>query len=137
MILYLDTSFLASVFVADRFSERAKHHLLQPTSSPLLSDFASAEFSSVLSRLARTKEISVADAYGIFIDFDIWTAQRVSVTSADIAAANVHLRRFDTTLRAPDAIHLAMAQRLGGELATFDDGLAESARRLNVPLAAL
>jgi hypothetical protein len=45
------------------------------------------------------------------------------------------LRRLDLTLRSPDAIHLAVAMRIGSTLATFDRKLAEIARVLKVRTA--
>jgi len=36
-------------------------------------------------------------------------------------------------LRAPDAIHLAVADRLGATIATFDRGLAAAAEALGIP----
>jgi len=37
---------------------------------------------------------------------------------------------LDLTLRAPDAINIAIAQRIEADLLTFDDQLAASARAL-------
>jgi predicted nucleic acid-binding protein len=49
----------------------------------------------------------------------------------------VMLRRLDLNLRTPDAIHIAIAQRLGAELATFDVRMAESAEALGVTAVAV
>ena len=113
MILYLDASVLAALFVNDIFSRRAAQLIGQPEADFLVSDFASA-------------------------DFDTWTArasQRVATLSADIRAAEAILRRLDLNLRAPDALHLATAQRSGAILATFDDRMALNAQILEVGVA--
>jgi uncharacterized protein len=47
------------------------------------------------------------------------------------------LRRLDLNLRAPDALNIAVAQRLGIAIATFDQRMAVAARRLGVPTARL
>jgi predicted nucleic acid-binding protein len=52
------------------------------------------------------------------------------MTSADITAAAAFLRRLDLTLRTQDALHLAIAQRVGAELLTFDRRTASAARAL-------
>jgi predicted nucleic acid-binding protein len=62
-------------------------------------------------------------------------SRRVPVTPADLAQATAWIRRLDLTLRAPDAIHIAAAQRLDASLATFDAGMAGAARRLGLAVA--
>jgi predicted nucleic acid-binding protein len=42
------------------------------------------------------------------------------------------VRRVDLGLRAPDAINIAIAQRCGAHLLTFDAKMARSARTLGV-----
>ena len=56
--------------------------------------------------------------------------QRVEMTPGDLAAATVFLRRLDLPLRTPDALHIAIAQRVGAMLVTFDRQMAASARTL-------
>jgi predicted nucleic acid-binding protein len=73
----------------------------------------------------------------MFVVFDTWTAgetERVQTTSGDIARAAAFIRRLDLTLRAPDAIHIAIAQRVGADLLTFDTPMAKSARALGSSL---
>jgi predicted nucleic acid-binding protein len=45
------------------------------------------------------------------------------------------LRRLNLRLRAPDAVHLAMAERLGAKIATFDKQMANAANRLGISVA--
>jgi uncharacterized protein len=87
----------------------------------------------------RMKILTVDEARDAFADFDMWIAKMVSseTGSPDIRAAESILRRLDLNLRAPDAIHIALAQRLGAELATFDTRMAECAQALGAPVAAL
>jgi uncharacterized protein len=70
--------------------------------------------------------------------FDIWSAdaaRRVECTPADIVAASGFIRRLDRPLRTPDAIHIAIAQRAGAILATFDKPMADSAEALGLAVA--
>lgn len=138
MSVYLDASVLVSLFVADAFSARAHNAFLAHPSVLIVSDFAAAEFASVIAREVRTRQFSHDEAREVFLDFDEWTeraATRVETLPADIRTAEAVLKRLDMTLRAPDAINIATAQRLGAELATFDARMTENARALGLSLA--
>jgi hypothetical protein len=101
----------------------------------VVSDFVSAEFSAVIGVRVRTKLLSESDAYLAFSNFDRWIKRsvlRVDMTSSDIGFAGTILRQLELALRAPDAIHLAIARRVGAELATFDKRMAVAARALGI-----
>jgi predicted nucleic acid-binding protein len=137
--LYLDTSVLVALLVhSDPFTERARVYIAGNPDSLIVSDFAAAEFASVVSRLTRTRRLSIDDATALFGDFDAWrarTAEPAAATAPDIAAATAVLRRLDLNLRTPDAINIAIADRLGAMLATFDERMAAAARALGVQVA--
>ena len=131
---------LISLFTDDVFAVRADAFFRGRNLQLILSDFAAAEFSSVVARSARMKQMTQRKARILFSDFDDFRIRRVSsveTISADGRGAEAMLRRLDLPLRAPDAIHIAIAQRLGAELATFDEKMAQSARRLGLPVAAV
>jgi len=105
----------------------------------LVSDFAAAELASVVSRYVRTNAMAREAALLVFPRFDDWRAtscEEMWLEMADVAVATALLRRLDSPLRAPDALHLAMAQRAAASLLTFDDRLAAAAARLGIELAA-
>lgn len=136
--LYLDTSVVVPLFLPDPFVPRARHLLSSQMLQAIVSDFVAAEFCSVVGRRLRNKELTPAAARAAFANFDTWCgryASTVETGTADIQTAKLFLRRLDLTLRTPDAISLAIAQRLGVELATFDDKMAASARKLGISLA--
>jgi len=137
--VYFDASAIIPLFVLDPFSVRANLAFRGRTVTPVISDFAAAEFASSVARRTRMRELTEAQAHAAFAIFDTWTINtiRVETLSVDIRAAAAILRRFDTSLRTPDAIHIAIAQRAGAELATFDARMAENARMLGVPRAPL
>ena len=139
MSVYLDASILVSFFVTDSMSQRADA-LVRGVSAPLVvSDFATAEFASALGRRVRMGRIGRDDARGTLVDLDAWisrAANAVGVEAADIARAATFLRRLDMNLRTPDAIHIATAQRLDAELATFDERMADNARALGARVRA-
>ncbi len=75
------------------------------------------------------------EARAAFSDFDIWSAEsahRVETRPADIAVATAFLRRLDLSLRSPDAINIAIAQRLSATLATLDRRMSANAIALGV-----
>ena len=76
-----------------------------------------------------------ATAHSAFTVFDAWCARltvQVQTITADINAAEACIRRLDTSLRTGDALHIAIAERLGATIATFDHTLAEAARARSV-----
>ena len=134
MSAYLDTSLLVALFVADAHSDRATS-LVGASDDLILSDLAAAEFSSALAGLHRMGRLEATHARSAFADFDAWTDQtcrRVVTASQDMMFAESVMRRLDLSLRTPDALHIAMAHRLGVPLATFDVRMAGDARRLGV-----
>ncbi len=134
----MDASMLVPLFLNDPFSARAEAFLSLRKPVAMVSDFAAAEFSSVLNRRVRTRESSEDEVRAAFQAFDRWTetiAQSIECQPADVRQADRFLRRLDLPLRAPDAIHIAMAQRLDAELATFDTKTVASAKALGVAVA--
>ncbi len=63
-----------------------------------------------------------------------WAAD-AETTRADVDAAIQLVRRFDLVLRGPDALHIAMAQRLGARLCTFDARMATAAAGVGLETA--
>jgi uncharacterized protein len=138
--VYLDASVLIPLFMHEAFTARAERFLRSSPQILTVSDLAAAEFASALARRVRTGELLPERARSAFDAFDAWThraAQRVEIGSADLRAAEAFIRRLDLPLRLPDAIHIAVAQRLGATLATFDDAMARCAVALSLPAGEL
>jgi uncharacterized protein len=138
--IYLDTSFLIGLFVAtDAFAGRAKTFYTTAEDRFIVSDYATAEFASVISKLTRMSVVTRGEAARIFDDFDAWRARSADpedVDGVDVRLATAIIRRLDLNIRAPDAINLAIAQRLGASIATFDLGLSDNAAGLGISVAA-
>jgi uncharacterized protein len=99
------------------------------------SEFAAAEVASALSRLVRTGQLNNDTAADALTDFARWRFEGTSdvpIGPTDIRLAHAFVRRFDTQLRTPDALHLALAQRLGAAFATFDLGASRAASMLDL-----
>ena len=141
MSVYVDASFLVALFVNQRpLSARASTFLEDALPELVVSDFAAAEFASAIARLVRMRSLTTRQAAGMFADFDAWTsrvAARAETTPADISAAAANLRRMTLNLRTPDAINIAIAQRVQATLATFDISMAKSAASLGLQVVAL
>jgi len=135
---YLDTSVVIALLKPEALSDRADGFISEHPTGVILSDFAAAEFASAVARWVRSREINMSEGHIALESFDSWvarSAQRVEIGPADVAAASALLRRLDLPLRKPDAIHIAIAQRLRATLVTFDRQMAASARAIGAAVA--
>lgn len=131
----MDASVLIPSLVEEPTSAAVNAYLAAETGELLVSDFAAAEVASGLSRLVRTGFLAAEAAVSRLTDFDAWraeTAIAVDVLPGDIRSAYAFVRRFDLMLQAPDALHLAIAQRLAASVVTLDRPLARAARALGI-----
>jgi predicted nucleic acid-binding protein len=127
---YLDASYIVSLLTLEPLSDRAVGFAQQNPFPPLTSDFAFA-----ISRRVRMHELTRRQGQFALATFDDWASDKVrwiEVSSVDIALATSSLRRLDLSLRTADAIHIAVAERLGATLVTFDQRMAAASRTLGV-----
>ena len=106
----------------------------------IVSDFAVAEVSSVISRYVRTGYQTLDDGRALLDWFDAWRAtgtRSLATAAGDIDQATSLVRRFELMVRAPDAVHLVLARRSGAALVTFDRQLARAAHLIGLPLVAI
>jgi predicted nucleic acid-binding protein len=118
--VYLDASVLVALFTRDSLSARADAYLRTALPVLVVSDFAGAAFSSALARRVRTMELTPDHARLAFSNFDAWTAR--STRPAELVGT-------------PDAINIAIALRVGAEIATFDEKMAASALALGARIS--
>jgi uncharacterized protein len=132
---YLDTSVLLPTLIGEPTTEVVYEFLGRGNGELLISDFAAAEVASAVSRLVRMALLTEADASARLADFDAWRtamASTVDIQASDARLAYIYVRRFDLRLRAPDALHVAVARRLDVSLVTLDRRTAAAARELGV-----
>jgi len=137
---YLDASVLLPILIEEPASAAVDTYILAGGHELLVSDFAAAEIASALSRLVRTGLLEAPDALLRLADFDVWRAAMTvpaDMHASDVRLANAYVRRFELMLRAPDALHLAIARRLNATLVTLDRRLAAAARDLGVAVEEL
>ena len=132
-MIYLDASVVVPIFVVEATSPRLDVWLATHPDI-CLSPWTVAEFSSALSHHQRTGRLAPDEREAAEDGLDQWLAQGVrllDVGSDDVRAART-LIRFDPLLRTPDALHVALAERFGLSLATYDQRLAASAARIGI-----
>jgi predicted nucleic acid-binding protein len=135
---YLDSSVVVSLFVRDVHAERVKRWLA--ADPPVwISQWTVAEFTSAMSHYVRSRRLTEGERDRAESEFDRWLARR----EAPLPVANEHyaearaLMRADVSLRAPDALHLAVAREHRMVMATLDGVLAAAAKRAGVTVADL
>jgi predicted nucleic acid-binding protein len=134
---YLDTSVLLPTFMEEPASTAVDAYVIAAKDEFLVSDFAAAEVASALSRLVRMRLLDIPGASSRLSDFDAWRAVNsspVDVHASDARLAYAFVRRFDLRLRAPDALHLAIAGRVNATMVTLDRVLATAAQQLGIPV---
>jgi uncharacterized protein len=134
----LDASVLISLFLSDANWNRAEWSLRAVRQPIVISDFAAAEFASGVSQHVRARAVSARNARTVFSEFDEWAgreAEKADTIGPDMVTAATLLRRLDTSLRTPDALHIAIVQRIGAQLMTFGKPLASVARSLGLDVA--
>lgn len=140
MSAYLDTSVLLPRIIEEPASAAVRRYLRDEGGDLLVSDFAAAELASAISRLVRMSLLEPSDATSRLDDFEIWraaTTSSIDLHTSDARLAYMFVRRFELMLRAPDAVHLAIARRVDATLVTLDRRLSNAARELGVAVAAL
>jgi uncharacterized protein len=129
-----DASIIVPLFV-DETKSLDIMALINASGPPIVSDFALGEVSSALSIRVRRREIGSSEAADILLDLDGWVvrrAQRVATEADDVVRAMQFVRRFELALKMPDALHLAIAWRIGSPIATHDRRQAAAAAALGL-----
>ena len=135
--VYLDASVLVSLHLRDANTGRALALFRGQVTDAVISDFGAAEVSSAVALNLRIGRLAREQAQSALRQFDEWIGRDVAVEhldSADVALADAFIRRLDSTLRTPDALHLAIARRLSLPVATFDVKMAAAARNFGIKL---
>jgi uncharacterized protein len=134
---YLDTNTVIGLLTTDPLTARVKAVLSQGFGELIVSDFVAAEFVGVIGRKMRAGIIARQYALDALTALDQLSLRvsRVVLQASDIPRADAFLRRFDLPLQTPDSIHIAIAQRLGATLVTFDRRMAAAARVLGLTVA--
>lgn len=139
-MFYFDTSFIAPLYIPEPDSPTAREQALALADQPIaISEWTCVEFSSMVARRVRMRELTDGDALGLLESFTRIAHTQYTVlipTQADYRLAESFLRRFDSGLRAGDALHLAIVRNHGlSRLFSLDQGLIRAAALLDIPAA--
>jgi predicted nucleic acid-binding protein len=138
--IYLDANVLVAALLNESTTPRVRTFVGDNAGRLITSDFATAETVSAIGRSIRTRSLTPEKGEAVIEFLDEWVfafASVFGVDSGDIGAAKEILHDWSLGLRAPDAINIAIAQRLGAELATFDTRMAAAARKVGLKIAKL
>ena len=131
---YLDTSVVVSLFERETTTERAIQWLEHQDRTALAgSDWLWTEVSSALARKVRTGRLSSEDHLDALSRIRLGLAPQIinlPIAAVDFQTAASFCDRSETSLRAGDALHLAVAVRAGYTLVTMDKRLASAASQL-------
>ena len=137
MSVYLDASVVVPLFVDEDSTDRMIAWLAG--GGPVtLSDWTVAEVSSAMSHHVRRERLDPDERDAAETNLNTWLDLSVTpqaVDPEDVINARALLHRHQN-LRTPDALHLAIVHRLGVDLATYDQDLAEAAIRDGVVVVA-
>jgi uncharacterized protein len=137
---YLDASIILPMLVKEPESATVDAFLSGIQQELWVSDFAAVEVASALSRLIRSGRLEATNGAACLSDFDVWRAamtRPAEIHAEDVRLAGAYVRRFDLALRAPDALHIAVARRLDVALVTLDRRMVAAARELGVAVEEL
>jgi predicted nucleic acid-binding protein len=138
---YIDTSALVPMVVKETGSPRVLGWLsAQADAAASISAWTRTELVSAISGKVRVAVIEAEEATRALA----WARSHLlprfrvePVEPADLAAAETLLERFELSLRAGDALHLAIVRRLGEPLLTLDRRMAAAADGLGLQLIEL
>ncbi len=137
---YLDTSVLVALYIPE-FKSSEIQSFVSGNGKTAISSLCEIEFSSAISRRVRMNEISRKDGSIIISQFQLHIKKRIfqtfPVTQAEYDLACNWIGNFETTLRFPDALHLAIAFSNRLELFTADTALAQSAEKLDIKIKSI
>lgn len=129
---------LVPLAVQEKSSRSVEIYLERHDGSLFVSEFAAAEAASAVSRLVRMGALDVATAGAALDDLDAWrfgATELVDVTAGDFRLAHRLVRQFETKLRAADALHVAIARRLGATLVSRDGWMRAAAAMVGAETA--
>ena len=140
-MLYFDTSFLAPLILPEATSELiAGFFDALPPEDLTVSHWARIEFASLLAREVRMGGLDPATAHDADSRFEAMVRESFTVilpNPDDFDRARDCLNRFETGLRAGDALHLAIAWNRGSEaIYSLDKRMIAAGKKLGLPTTA-
>ncbi len=139
-MLYFDTSFLAPLVIPEATSGKVAAFVRRlPAEEFAVSHWTRVEFSSLIAREVRMGGLDVQAATRAAARFEAMVEESFSVllpNADDFALAKRYLGRFETRLRAGDALHLAVANNhRASVIYSLDKILLDAGKLLALPVS--
>ena len=137
---YFDTSFVTPLFRPEPTSAAVNKFFREAAETGLVtSHWTRAEFSSLVARDLRMRLIDQARAASLDSSFEAALAQSFTLimpTVEDIDLCKWYLQRYETGLRAGDALHLAIAKNNNAHaIYSLDDKMIRAGKLLGLPVS--
>jgi predicted nucleic acid-binding protein len=139
-VLYFDTSFLAPLVLPESTSDKIAAFVRRlPVEELTVSHWTRVEFSSLIARDVRMSVLDAAAGARADARFEAMVDASFAVllpNADDFGLAKRYLGKFNTGLRAGDALHLAIAgNRQAAAIYSLDKGLLTAGRLLGLPVS--
>jgi uncharacterized protein len=139
-VLYFDTSFLAPLVLPESTSDKIAAFVRRlPVEELTVSHWTRVEFSSLIARDVRMSVLDAAAGARADARFEAMVDASFAVllpNADDFGLAKRYLGKFNTGLRAGDALHLAIAgNRQAAAIYSLDKGLLMAGRLLDLPVS--
>ena len=139
-MFYFDTSFLAPLILPEATSGKVVAFVRRlPAEEFTVSHWTRVEFSSLIAREVRIGGLDVQAATRADARFEAMVDESFSVllpSADDFGLAKRYLGRFETRLRAGDALHLAVANNhRASVIYSLDKTLLEAGKLLELPVS--
>ena len=139
-MLYFDTSFLAPLVLPELTSDRIAAFVRRlPVEELTVSHWTRVEFFSLIARDVRMSVLDAATGARADARFEAMVDASFAVllpNAEDFGLAKRYLGKFNTGLRAGDALHLAIAgNRQAAAIYSLDKGLLMAGRLLDLPVS--
>jgi predicted nucleic acid-binding protein len=138
-MVYLDTSFVAPLVIAEDASDAVEAFVLKVKPGELATSmWTRVELASLVARKLRMGQLSGSEAQAVRREFDRILGESFEIllpAAADFAAAAKYLEIPKSGLRAGDALHLAVAANRGArKILTLDKGFVRAGNILKLPV---
>jgi uncharacterized protein len=134
-MLYLDTCVLLALLAPEIHTQAATAFLEQTTDTLAVSPWCVTELHSALALKVRSGALHAAEADRVLAGFEQTLAPGLlwlDLDAQDFRNANACLRGWCTTLRAADALHLAIASGRDATLCSLDTPFVRAAQQLGL-----
>jgi uncharacterized protein len=139
-VVYFDTSILVPLLIEEPSSDKVRQLMDRQREGTLAtSHWTRAEFSSMLAREVRMGKYKEFFASKVDARFESAIRSGFTVYTPDLAdfeAAKQFVLRYDSGLRAGDALHLAVARNNNAQaIYSLDDRMIRAGRLLGLPVS--